>query len=1044
VIGRLLRIDKKERNILATLLFQAAGSGFFIALLNISANVLFLESVGAERIPLAFMVSGGVGILLVAVYNFYRTRMSVFGAGLLNLMLLIVITTGILTGAWIFQQERMAFSMFVLMGPLTLMIFLGFWSTVRGVMQSGYGKQFAGLIEAGLTGGMMLGFFTAPFLAGSGIRTFDLVYVGMTGLLLAALSQLYLWLKRDKKQYSYRFTGPGTGAFALFSHRYTGLMAVFVMLGVGVSVLLHYAFLWASGTSFSGDVSLVTFFGFFFGTMMFLAWFMKRYVFGWLKQRFGILTTLIISPSMLIILTMATAVAAESFGYSGGTTTVSYFFLLIMLSRMTSGTLKESMEEPSMKIIYQTLDRREREIAQRGVEGVLHETAVFASGFFLASVILISFVGIIHVTYILLVILFVWAIVGIALYRSYHRLLKVSLESDRLRESADRSIQDLVKTDLEQTAFPVEMMEFNPYFFHYSSRENLLFLLGHSNPGVRELIWKHLLRSSPGLPDLTLSQMLVKEKEPAVKQCIRQLGQRRLKGKLGLQEAFIKERLDRFYDENESSEDKNMIGDAFRSDEKNEIYGALYHVALERDQGYFTEVVSLLRNKDVNLRSVAISTAALLESDGIGEQLVEFLNHPGLYVTAWSALVRQGERVLDDLESAFHKPGADVVQQKRIVSAIAAIGGPRSVQLLLGKLDYHHREILHATVRSLYESKFLVSEIQSATIQNAILRLVRTGTWNLAAKISISVSTPEAGILRAIEDEIRDVNELIMMLLAMIYDRRSVQRIQMNLLDRDPGNRAIAIELLDLLVKAPLKTLLITYFEDISVREKIDKLHLLFPVEIFPFGTLLTKILNRDGMQLGHFIRICVLDIMGRRKEFFDEQQILAQGFHPDNKIRETAAQLLRKNDPERYSLVSERPDFPDNSFPDHEDPARWYIETVLGLSAWELFMNVGLNALFKLVSGLQAFEEGLLAEGDYVVLARSTEEGDFSPLSSGIAIIAAHQPVILQQIRYLGADGKCEAYVIEKEVLIELLFDEKSLLHAFCAQLNKRTAFPV
>jgi hypothetical protein len=177
---------------------------------------------------------------------------------------------------------------------------------------------------------------------------------------------------------------------------------------------------------------------------------------------------------------------------------------------------------------------------------------------------------------------------------------------------------------------------------------------------------------------------------------------------------------------------------------------------------------------------------------------------------------------------------------------------------------------------------------------------------------------------------------------------------------------------------------------------------------------------------------------MGNVDRFFDEQQIIAQGFHPNPKIRETAAQILRKNDPEQYHMVTERLDFPDNSFPDHEDPARWYMDTTMKLTTWKLFSNVGINSLFKLVSGLQQYSEELLFEGDYVVLARSDAAEDFTPISKGIAIIATHQPEILEQIRYLGTFGTCEVYLIEREEFIELLFDDRSLLHVFCSYLNQ------
>jgi len=248
----------------------------------------------------------------------------------------------------------------------------------------------------------------------------------------------------------------------------------------------------------------------------------------------------------------------------------------------------------------------------------------------------------------------------------------------------------------------------------------------------------------------------------------------------------------------------------------------------------------------------------------------------------------------------------------------------------------------------------------------------------------------------------------------------------------------MAIELLDLLLGEPLKSVLMAYFHDVTVREKIDKLKELYPIQIFPAEILLKRILNRDGTQMGDFIRICVLERMGNEKRFFDEQQIIAQGFHPNPRIRETAAQILRKNDPERYHLVTERLDFPDNSFPGHDDAARWYVETTMKLTAWNVFMKVGINALFKLVSGLVPYSEDQLTEGDYVVLARSASAEKYSPLSSGIAIIAEHQPEILEQIRYLGTVGTCEAYMIDRERFIELLFDDRNLLHVFCDFLNQ------
>lgn len=714
----------------------------------------------------------------------------------------------------------------------------------------------------------------------------------------------------------------------------------------------------------------------------------------------------------------------------------TYFFLLVVLSNFFGRSMKESMENPSMNLIYQTLNPRERENVQSGIEGVFVQIGVFATGLFLSLFVMLQFVELYHVTYVLFVLLLLWFVVGLSLYKSYHRLLKVTLETDRQHDPAELSLVEIAQFDLEHSVFSMELIEFNPYFFHYVSRERQLSLLAHTDPMVRRVIWDHILKSSPGLMDIIISQMLVHEKEPDIKEKIRQLKRRKLKSKLGLQAAFIKERLNKF--SNIESEPDDSVGEVFQSGTSNEIMAALYHVAETKDGSYLPEVVSLFRDRDPEIQGVAISTSGYLDLGSSAHKIIDLLIDPKLYRVAWSALVNQGENVLEELEIAFYKPDADIKLQTRVVSVIAAIGGERSIQLLLQKLEYQHRDVFHAVVQGLYENNFQATEIQEAQVQNAILRKIQAGTWIMAAKIAVRTDDPGGSLARAIDHEIWEVNKLILMLLTMIYDRRSVRRIKISLLDRHSDDRQMAIELLELLLRRPLKAVVVSYFHDVSVREKLDKLRELYPIDIFPVDVLLKRILNRNGAQMGDFVKICVLERMGNVERFFDEQQIIAQGFHPNPRIREIAAQLLRKSNPEHYDLVTERLDFPDNSFPGHEDMVRWYLDTTMRLTSWKLFENVGINSLFKLVSILRPFSEEWSADGDSVILARSLSADEFTTLSGGLAIIAAYQPDILEQIRYLGTIGACEAFLIDRKEFVELLFDDRTLLHVFCSFLNQ------
>ncbi len=1033
-IGRLLQIDTGNRLMILALLVQAGCTGLFAGILELAGNTMFLDYHKAEDIPLAIMISGGLGILITSIYSYISKQLGIKAFGVVNLLVVLVLSFALITGDRVLSSASYAFLLFVLMGPLVLIILLSFWITVRGYLSPSKGKQLSGLIEVALVGGMVLAFLVVPISVGRGIRIEMSIYAGLAFLILAALAQMYVFrgMGRDHIYSSRRVSS--TGPIRLFSNRYTGLIAAFVLMSMAVLVVIHFLFLKTAGDEFRGPNGLVFFLGPVFAGMIALAWVMKRAFFGRLKERFGIGVTLMMTPALLILLSLTVIIISEWFtAYNIAWITMSSMF--IFLSRFVFGAWKGSMEDPSLNVIYQTLNPAEKNNIRSGIEGVLSQIGIFSIGLVLAVFVKID-VEAVRVPILLLLLVMTWFFVGLSLYWSYQRMLQISLESDRIRDKSERALQDFARIDLFKTAFPVEAIEFNPYIFHYTSREQLISLFDHPDPEVRVRVWDHMLASSPGLPQLTLSHKLAGERDPLIKERIRKLAKRKLRNKLGLQAAFIKERLDRFSEERAVADP--AIGEAFQSGVRNEVIAALYHVASERDSAYLPEVLTLMKDQDINVRSVAISTAGQVDSLRVTSSLIENLEHSQLYASAWSALVNHGEGVLDELESTFHKHGSSIILQKRILSVLSAIGGERAMQMILNKLDYHHREVFTAVVAGLYENHFQASDLQIASIQAAILRQVQAGAWNLGAKISIRTEDPGGYIGEALNQEIWDVNESILMLLALIYDRQSVHRIRTNLLDKQAEDRGMAIQLLELLLDDPLKHVLIAYFSDILIRDKIDRLQSHFRVDLIPVGLLLKKILNRDGMQMGDFIRICVLERMGNVAGYFDEQQIIAQGFHPNPKIRETAAQLLRKNDPGQYDLVTERLDFPDNSFPGHDDSARWYVNTTINLASWKLFKNVGISSLFKLVSLLQAFSWDEIPDGDMVLLVRAVSAGELSPLSDGIAIIAEQQPEIMEQIRYLGKEGVREAYLVERGQFKELLFDDRSLLHVFNSFLNQ------
>lgn len=1041
-MGKLLQIAQGDRFMIAALLVQAVCTGIFAGSLELGVNTLFLENVGTQGLPLAFMVSGAAGVLLTIAYSYFIRQLKIFVYGILNLVTVVGLSGVLVAGfmMWSGTVEDLSdvvfYSIFAFSFPLVLITLHSFWTTVRGFLTPSRGKQLNGIIELALVGGMLLAFLSAPFLVGPNFGIHNMIFIGLGCLVVASGSQLYVLSASRSRRIPLISRVKTSGPYKIFSHRYTALMASFVVMGIMVAALLHYIFLSETGSRFYGGTELAEFLGYFFAIAVFLGWMLKRVLFGWFKRTFGISMTLLLLPVILLLLMILSAIAGESCFNSGGSQQCIYFFMLIVFSALANRALKDSMENPSMNLVYQSLDPRERFNVQTGIEGILSQVGIFFVGMFLLGFVRINFEEPFQVTFVLFVLLIGWFFVGRSLYQGYQRLLKVSLESDRILDPVDLNLKDFIDLDLELTAFPAELLEFNPYYFLNGSREKLMMLFSHKQPEIREMAWDYFLGSSPGLPEVTLRQLLVSEKEPNIKEKIRELSNRKLKTKPNLQEAFIRERLNKF--SKVSKEPEDTIGDAFQSGNPYEIFAALYMVAEEHDSSHLNDVIHLFESEDPQIQSAAIATAGMIELGNKGVKIIDMLVHPVHYQVAWSAIVNQGENILEELETAFSRTDVSIRLQKRIVSAISAIGGDRAIQFLLQTLEYQNREVLHTVVYGLSENQFQAAKIQEVIIQNAILRMVSAGTWILAAKISVRADDPGGYIARVLDQESWEVNELILMLLAMIYDRRSVHRIRTSLLDRQSDDRGMAIELLELLLNQPLKPVLVAYFHDVSVREKIDKLMGIYPVDVFPVEILLKRMLNRNGVQLGDFIRICALERMGSVVRFYDNQQIIAQGFHPNPRIREMAAHLLQKYDPEEYKLVSGRPDFPKHMSLVTDERIQWYLESTMKLTTWKLFQKIGINSLFSVVTRARPFTEKSEVNENSVILARSVSSEEFSILSEGIAIIASHQPEILEQIRYLGTIGACEAFLIDRKEFIELLFDDRALLHASCSFLSQ------
>ena len=172
-VGRLLQIDTGNRLMILALLVQAGCTGIFAGVLELAGNVLFLETFKVDRIPQAIMISGAAGILITTIYSYISKQLDIKVFGIINLLAVLALAFVLFIGEQVLNSDRFSFLLFVLMGPLILIVLLSFWITVRGFLSPSYGKQLHGIIELALVAGMVLAFFLVPLIVQKGVRIED-------------------------------------------------------------------------------------------------------------------------------------------------------------------------------------------------------------------------------------------------------------------------------------------------------------------------------------------------------------------------------------------------------------------------------------------------------------------------------------------------------------------------------------------------------------------------------------------------------------------------------------------------------------------------------------------------------------------------------------------------------------------------------------------------------------------------------------------------------------------------------------------------------
>lgn len=873
--------------------------GVFIATYQVTADSMFLNRLG-EHLDKAFLVTGILGILSTAVFSFFQnyirfsllTILVVIGIFAFTVGVYILIHFGV--EEW---QNTLIFAMFCSSGPIIALLFLCYWGIFGRLFNFRQSKRIIGWIDTGQLIAAILAAFLIPFTAALLPNTSDylLVCAGsifMVGVLMLLIAGKFEFSKNDPRDIEVEVRRQ-SGIRRMFSDKYILLLSLLLVVSMTAFVFNQFTFQEMVREQYPDQRALTDFNAFFTGAVYALSLIMQTFVNHRIIGNYGLRISLFILPMALGVLSLGSVIAGSVFGYEKLSSPAGfvYFFLFVAMSRLFNWTLRDSLENPVFKLFFIPLDSRIRFNVQARVEGLVNETARFVAGVLIFVLALIPFFNVIHISILLVVLAGLYFLVVNRLYSGYKEKIRLKLENtdpDTKQVKLEKGITKITKKLEDMITVP----DIGKAIFSYKLLEKIN--VGQTGTWVNSLI----KNEDEAVRHFAQERMNEMKGLSVSDRYVIRMDQR----KVDAQDKSILTSADlQMMIESGGDITKTRIQRLSRSANPNDRqYAAelLLHTSADECVSFLIE---LLTDNEPKVRSTAIKSAVKKNTPEVINALTENMTNPIYSNQAMNALVLIGTQTLPALDAAFFRSGQSTQVMQRIIQTAGRIGGPRAKDLLWNKMDYPNKVVVSQVLLALGECGFKAGISQVTRIKYAIESDIADIRWNLSAIQEIGTDGFNVHIVNSLRWEIQNDIDHIYMLLAMLYDTRSIQLVKENIDSGTAEGITYAVELLDVFLSEQLKQRVIPVLDDLSDSERISKLDVFYPRARLDGRLVLKFLINRDFTQSNRWTKACVLYQIGLERIEDFKMDLIAHMFNPDVLIQEVAAWALAQVNPQEY-----------------------------------------------------------------------------------------------------------------------------------------------
>jgi AAA family ATP:ADP antiporter len=898
-----LNVKSEER--VQVLLMLGAGffMGIFIATYQVTAESLFLNRLSGQ-LNKAFLVSGILGIASTFVFASAQNKVKFTNLTISSIVTIVAITSGVYI-LYHFgdkaNQDLVLFGMYCLTGPITAILLLCYWGVFGRLFNFKQSKRIIGWIDTGQLIAIIIANFLIPITSSFFGHTDNYLIVCnisilITSALFIIISVRFPLNKNDPKEFD-STVRQETSFGKMFKDPYILLLSIFLVTSMVTFIFSQYSFQNLINIQYPDQQELTNFLAFFNGSIYALSLIMQTFVNDKILSNYGIRTSLFILPIIVGIFAIGSVVTGFVLGFDpvGNSGTFIFFFLFVALTRLFNGMIRDSLENPVYKLLFIPLDNRYRFGIQSKVEGVVNESGRFIAGALIFIFALFASFEIIYIPILIVLLVVVYVFATRNLYNGYRNKIRAKLES----------------TDYSQEKLEIGYAQIT---------KRLEAQLANIETSKAIFSFKLLEKINPAQVPVWVNNLMKNETEEA-----KDYAQRRMNEIKGLS---VSERYVIRIDQNKAdSSERNILtkadlesiinsgGDITKtrvqrlsrsSQPEDRQYAAelLLHSSTDENVSFLIE---LLNDPEPKVRHTAIKTAIKKNNNEVIYGLIENLANPLYGNQAMNALVLIGGKALNLLDGSFYRSGQGTQSLLRIIQVMGRIGGQRAKDLLWNKIDYPDKVIVSQVLLSLGECGFKAGISQITRIKYAIESDIADISWNLSAIQEVGNDGLAKDVKHALAREVQNDIEHIYMLLAMLYDTRSIQLVKENIESGTTEGTTYAVELLDVFLSEQLKVRVIPVLDELPDNERINRLEAFYPRVKLDEKLVLKFLINRDFTQSNRWTKATVLYQIGTLRIVDFTLDLIAQLFNPDKLIREVAAWALYQINVESYHVNSAR-----------------------------------------------------------------------------------------------------------------------------------------